>query len=160
MAKTNTSLKIHGKVQTSFTETDSSVASGAPPGSVFGPVKKFRPVVCRSVEKETSLHGSLMEAIQTGRGRDGLRKVGRIRFGGWIHGWMDGKQNIVCVFFFCQINTPGPSGTKKALPAEEENERSALLAAIRAQSSCGRLRKVKRPRSHPCDSMHPCMLEF
>lgn len=43
--------------------------------TVFGPVKKFRPVVCRSVEKETSLHGSLMEAIQSGRGKDGLKKV-------------------------------------------------------------------------------------
>lgn len=43
--------------------------------TVFGPVKKFRPVVCRSVEKETSLHSSLMEAIQSGRGKDGLKKV-------------------------------------------------------------------------------------
>lgn len=85
-AKTNTSLRIHGKAQTeTFTETDGSVTSGALPVSVFGPVKKFRPVVCKSVEKETSLHSSLMEAIQTGRGRDGLRKVGRI--GGSMHGW-------------------------------------------------------------------------
>lgn len=56
------------------------------------------------------------------------------------------------VFSFCQINTPGPSHTRKTLHVEEENERSALLAAIRAQSNCGRLRKVKRPQSHPCDS--------
>lgn len=96
MAKTNTSLKIHGKVQTSFTETDSSVASGALPGSVFGPVKKFRPVVCRSVEKETSLHGSLMEAIQTGRGRDGLRKVGRMHL---VDTWMDGWKTKHCLRF-------------------------------------------------------------
>lgn len=85
MAKTNTSLIIHGKAQTLFTETDSSVTSGALPVSVFGPVKKFRPVVCRSVEKEMSLHSSLMEAIQTGRGRDGLRKVGQIA--GNMNGW-------------------------------------------------------------------------
>lgn len=32
---------------------------------------------------------------------------------------------------------------KKASEVEEENERSALLAAIRAQSSFGRLKKVK-----------------
>lgn len=82
----NTSLIIPGKAQTSFTETDGSVSSGALPVSVFGPVKKFRPVVCRSVDKETSLHSSLMEAIQTGRGRDGLRKVGR------IGGYGDGRQ--------------------------------------------------------------------
>lgn len=74
--KTNTSVMIHTKAQTPFTETDSSVISGALPVSVFGPVKKFRPVVCRSVEKDTSLHSSLMEAIQTSRGRDGLKKVG------------------------------------------------------------------------------------
>ncbi|CAG12924.1 unnamed protein product, partial [Tetraodon nigroviridis] len=112
---TNSSLRIHGKVQTSLTETDGSVTSGDLPVSVFGPVKKFRPVVCRSVEKESSLHSSLMEAIQTGRGRDGLRK----------------------------INTLGPSHVKKMLHVEEENERSALLAAIRAQSNCGMLRKTK-----------------
>ena len=45
------------------------------PVTVFGPVKKFRPVKCRSVEKEKSLHSSLMEAIQTGGGRDRLKKV-------------------------------------------------------------------------------------
>lgn len=50
------------------------------------------------------------------------------------------------------MNTPGLGPTKKTLHVEEENERSALLGAIRAQSSCGRLRKVKRPQSHPCDS--------
>lgn len=78
-AKTKNSLTINGKSQTSVTETDGSdVTSAAPPASVFGPVKKFRPVVCRSVEKETSLHSNLMEAIQNGRGRDGLKKVGRI----------------------------------------------------------------------------------
>lgn len=73
------------KTNTLFTETDSSVTAGALPVSVFGPVKKFRPVVCRSVEKETSLHSSLMEAIRTSRGRDGLRKVGRIA--GYMDGW-------------------------------------------------------------------------
>lgn len=84
MDNTSTSLTLHGKAQTSFTEID-GVTSGALPVSVFGPVKKFRPVVCRSVEKETSLHSSLMDAIQAGRGRDGLRKVGRI--GGYMDGW-------------------------------------------------------------------------
>lgn len=67
---------INGKAQTSPTEADGSVISGALPVSVFGPVKKFRPVVCRSVEKDMSLHSNLMEAIQTGGGRDGLKKVG------------------------------------------------------------------------------------
>eukprot|EP00066_Takifugu_rubripes_P014483 XP_011603749.1 PREDICTED: protein cordon-bleu isoform X3 [Takifugu rubripes] len=113
--KTNTSLMIHGKAQTPITETDSGVISGALPVSVFGPVKKFRPVVCRSVEKDTSLHSSLMEAIQTSRGKDGLKK----------------------------IQTPGSGHMKKMQHVEEESERSALLAAIRAQSNFGRLRKTK-----------------
>lgn len=43
--------------------------------SPFGPVKKFKPVVTKSVEKETTLHSSLMEAIQSGEGMDRLRKV-------------------------------------------------------------------------------------
>ncbi|XP_039973035.1 protein cordon-bleu isoform X3 [Xiphias gladius] len=85
------------------------------PVTVFGPVKKFRPVICRSVEKETSLHSSLMEAIQTGGGRDRLKK----------------------------ISTSGPGSIKKASYVEEDNERSALLVAIRAQSNSGGLRKTK-----------------
>lgn len=43
--------------------------------SPFGPVKKFKPVVPKSMEKETSLHSSLMEAIQSGEGMERLRKV-------------------------------------------------------------------------------------
>lgn len=68
----------------------------------------------------------------------------------WTHGGMDArkdrKHNIVCAF--CQIQNPGSSHMKKMQPVEEENERCALLAAIRAQSNYGRLRKVKRPQSH------------
>lgn len=63
------------KPQPSVTVSDSGVTPGPPPVTVFGPVKKFRPVICRSVEKETSLHSSLMDAIQTGGGRDRLKKV-------------------------------------------------------------------------------------
>ncbi|KAK3571800.1 hypothetical protein QTP86_018677 [Hemibagrus guttatus] len=43
--------------------------------SPFGPVKKFKPVVPKTVEKETSLHSSLMEAIQSGHGIERLRKT-------------------------------------------------------------------------------------
>lgn len=83
--------------------------------TVFGPVKKFKPVICRSVEKETSLHSSLMEAIQTGGGRERLKK----------------------------ISASGVSSMNKPSYADDENERSALMAAIRAQGSSGRLRKTK-----------------
>lgn len=43
--------------------------------TLFGPVKKFKPVMLKTVEKETSLHSSLMEAIQSGEGIDRLKKV-------------------------------------------------------------------------------------
>ncbi|KAM9805874.1 protein cordon-bleu isoform X2 [Syngnathus typhle] len=93
--------------------SDSDVLPGAPPGNVFGPVKKFKPVVCRSVEKETCLHSNLMEAIQAGGGKDRLRK----------------------------ISSSDARSAKEASP--DENERAALLSAIRAQSNTGRLRKTK-----------------
>uniref|UniRef100_A0A1A8KZA8 Cordon-bleu homolog n=1 Tax=Nothobranchius pienaari TaxID=704102 RepID=A0A1A8KZA8_9TELE len=92
--------------------SNSDVAPGPGPVTVFGPIKKFKPVVCRSVEKETSLHSSLMEAIQTGGGRDRLKKI-----------------------------SSGPCNQGKVTYVEEENERSALLAAIRAQN-ISRLKKT------------------
>lgn len=63
------------KSQLPETVSDSSVTPGSPAVTVFGPIKKFRPVIHKSVEKETSLHSSLMEAIQTGGGKDRLKKV-------------------------------------------------------------------------------------
>nr|XP_015804631.1 protein cordon-bleu isoform X1 [Nothobranchius furzeri] len=92
--------------------SNSYVAPGPGPVTVFGPIKKFRPVICRSVEKETSLHSSLMEAIQTGGGRDRLKKI-----------------------------SSGPCNQDKVTYVDEENERSALLAAIRAQN-ISRLKKT------------------
>ncbi|XP_072317559.1 protein cordon-bleu isoform X2 [Eucyclogobius newberryi] len=86
---------------------------GSPAVTVFGPVKKFRPVICKSVEKESSLHSSLMEAIQSGDGKEKLKK----------------------------ISTSGVN--KKSSHAEEENERSALMAAIRAKGNSRGLRKTK-----------------
>ncbi|XP_051922372.1 protein cordon-bleu isoform X2 [Hippocampus zosterae] len=93
--------------------SDSAVIPGPPPVNIFGPVKKFKPVVCRTIEKDTSLHSHLMEAIQAGGVKDRLRK----------------------------ISSSGARSMKEAF--SDENERSALLAAIRAQSSTARLRKIK-----------------
>ncbi|XP_041649191.1 protein cordon-bleu isoform X2 [Cheilinus undulatus] len=115
MMKTTNPLTPDVKPQPSETVTDSAAAPLPPSLTLFGPVKKFKPVICRSVEKETTLHSSLMEAIQTGGGRERLKK----------------------------ITTSSQSATKKASYAEEENERSALLAAIRASSNSGRLKKTK-----------------
>uniref|UniRef100_A0A3B5B587 Cordon-bleu WH2 repeat protein n=1 Tax=Stegastes partitus TaxID=144197 RepID=A0A3B5B587_9TELE len=70
---TATPLTTNGKPQPSVTVTDSAVTP--PAVTVFGPIAKFKPVIYRSVEKETSLHSNLMEAIQTGGGRDRLKKV-------------------------------------------------------------------------------------
>ncbi|XP_028984507.1 protein cordon-bleu isoform X2 [Betta splendens] len=113
MTQTDTTPASDVKPLPSVTEPDS--AAIPPPVTVFGPIKKFRPVICGPIAKETSLHSSLMEAIQTGHGRDGLKK----------------------------ISNSGPSHTKKASYVEEQNERSALMSAIRAQSNTGRLRKTK-----------------
>lgn len=83
MLKVDTRPTPDAKPQPSVTVVDSGVTPApatatapVPPSmTLFGPVKKFRPVICKSVEKETSLHTSLMEAIQTGGGRDRLKKV-------------------------------------------------------------------------------------
>ncbi|KAM7420393.1 hypothetical protein PAMA_014894 [Pampus argenteus] len=115
MTKAATHMTPDAKSETSVTMSDSGLVPGPPPVTVFGPVKTFRPVICKSVEKETSLHSSLMEAIQTGGGKDRLKKIA----------------------------ASSPSNLKKASYAGEENEKSALLAAIRAQSSSRKLRKTK-----------------
>ncbi|XP_047454276.1 protein cordon-bleu isoform X2 [Mugil cephalus] len=101
------------KTLPSVNVSNTGVIPEPPALTVFGPVKKFKPVISKSVDKETSLHSSLMEAIQTGAGREKLKKV----------------------------SVPG--NQKKVSHVEEENERSALLAAIRAQSSGSKLRKTK-----------------
>lgn len=51
-------------------ELDGSVQT-----NIFGPKKKFKPVIQKPVPKDTSLHSALMEAIQTGGGKEKLRKV-------------------------------------------------------------------------------------
>ncbi|XP_074510347.1 protein cordon-bleu isoform X3 [Sebastes fasciatus] len=115
VTKAATRLSPDAKPQPSITVSDGGVPPGPPPVTVFGPVKKFKPVISKSVEKDSSLHSSLMEAIQTGGARDRLKK----------------------------ITTSGLSSMKEASYVEEETERSALLAAIRAKSSSGKLRKTK-----------------
>ncbi|XP_030606181.1 protein cordon-bleu isoform X3 [Archocentrus centrarchus] len=113
------------KSQPTVTVLDSGVTLGSPAVTVFGPVKKFRPVIHRSVEEETSLHSSLMEAIQTGGGKDRLKKI--------------------------STSTSGPSSLKKGPYVEEENERSALLVAIRAQNNTSRLKKISSVAAHELD---------
>lgn len=54
------------------------------------------------------------------------------------------------------MTTPGPSSMKTASYVEEENERSALLAAIRATTTSGRLRKVKLSLGY-VHNITPCL---
>ncbi|RXM99402.1 Protein cordon-bleu [Acipenser ruthenus] len=42
---------------------------------IFGPIKKFKPVALKPVQKDTSLHSLLMESIQGSEGKEKLRKV-------------------------------------------------------------------------------------
>ncbi|XP_068041068.1 protein cordon-bleu-like [Anomalospiza imberbis] len=83
--------------------------------NIFGPKKKFKPVIQKPVPKDTSLHSALMEAIQTGGGKEKLRKVS--------NGALNGNHG-------------------KPSYAEPENERSALLAAIRGYSGTSKLKKI------------------
>ncbi|KAM4794487.1 protein cordon-bleu isoform 6-T8 [Cyanocitta cristata] len=83
--------------------------------NIFGPKKKFKPVVQKPVPKDTSLHSALMEAIQTGGGKEKLRKVSNSALNG---------------------------NHRKPSYADPENERSALLAAIRGHSGTSKLKKI------------------
>ncbi|XP_041104409.1 protein cordon-bleu-like isoform X2 [Polyodon spathula] len=82
---------------------------------IFGPVKKFKPVALKPIQKDNSLHSLLMESIQGSEGKEKLRKTS------------DATSNDT---------------RKKPLFVEEENERSALLSAIRSHSGISRLRKT------------------
>ncbi|XP_072009268.1 protein cordon-bleu isoform X2 [Engystomops pustulosus] len=81
--------------------------------NIFGPKTKFRPVVQKPTQKDTSLHSALMGAIQSGEGKERLRKI---------------------------QSSPTDGGDRKF--SEPENERSALLSAIRAHDGISRLKKV------------------
>nr|XP_060637493.1 protein cordon-bleu isoform X1 [Anolis sagrei ordinatus] len=94
---------------------------------VFGPKKKFKPVIQKPVPKDMSLHSALMEAIQTSGGRDKLRKS----------------------------SPSARSGTqKKPSFTEPENERSSLLAAIREHNGISGLRKTSSSASEELQSFH------
>ncbi|CAN2389586.1 hypothetical protein PRIEUP_LOCUS6514, partial [Pristimantis euphronides] len=86
--------------------------------NVFGTKARFRPVVQRPMQKDNSLHSTLMGAIQSGEGKEKLRKI---------------------------QSSPTDGGKEKF--AEPENERSALLSAIRAHNGISRLKKVSSAAS-------------
>ncbi|XP_008847484.1 protein cordon-bleu isoform X2 [Nannospalax galili] len=102
---------------------------GTLPPSIFGPKKKFKPVVQRPAPKDTSLHSALMEAIQSSGGKDKLRRV-----------------NMTAE----HISEGRP---KKPSYMEAESERSALLAAIRGHNGTKSLRKVSSLASEELQSL-------
>ncbi|XP_074681412.1 protein cordon-bleu isoform X3 [Strix aluco] len=101
--------------------------------NIFGPKKKFKPVVQKPVPKDTSLHSALMEAIQTGGGKEKLRKVSDSALNG---------------------------SHRKPSYAEPENERSALLAAIRGHSGTSKLKKISSLASKELQSFRNAELSL
>ncbi|XP_064299378.1 protein cordon-bleu isoform X9 [Phalacrocorax carbo] len=111
-----------------ITELDVNVQT-----NIFGPKKKFKPVVQKPIPKDTSLHSALMEAIQTGGGKEKLRKVSDSALNG---------------------------NHRKPVYAEPENERSALLAAIRGHSGTSKLKKVSSLASEELQSFRNAELSL
>ncbi|XP_041524957.1 protein cordon-bleu isoform X2 [Microtus oregoni] len=111
--------------------TDVQDTEDAPSSSIFGPKKKFKPVVQRPVPKDTSLHSALMEAIHSSGGRDKLRKT---------------------------AEHTSEERPKKPSYMETESERSALLAAIRGHSGTLSLRKVSSLASEELQSFRDAAL--
>ncbi|NWS41497.1 COBL protein, partial [Probosciger aterrimus] len=101
--------------------------------SIFGPKKKFKPVIQKPVPKDTSLHSALMEAIQTAGGKEKLRKVS------------DSALN---------------DNHSKPSYVEPENERSALLAAIRGHSGTSKLKKISSLASEELQSFRNAELSL
>ncbi|XP_009882095.1 PREDICTED: protein cordon-bleu [Charadrius vociferus] len=101
--------------------------------NIFGPKKKFKPVIQKPVPKDTSLHSALMEAIQTGGGKEKLRKVSNSALNG---------------------------NHRKPSYAEPENERSALLAAIRGHSGTSKLKKISSLASEELQSFRNAELSL
>ncbi|NXS67589.1 COBL protein, partial [Pandion haliaetus] len=101
--------------------------------NIFGPKKKFKPVIQKPIPKDTSLHSALMEAIQAGGGKEKLRKVSDSALNG---------------------------SHRKPSYAEPENERSALLAAIRGHSGISKLKKISSLASEELQSFRKAELSL
>ncbi|XP_038615977.1 protein cordon-bleu isoform X2 [Tachyglossus aculeatus] len=118
-------MKVEEKLDASSADTltESEIPLST---SIFGPKKKFKPIIQKPAPKDTSLHSALMEAIQSGGGKDKLRKTAE----------------------------PIPDGSlKKPFYLEPESERSALLAAIRGHSGASRLKKVSSSASEELQNL-------
>ncbi|PNI43718.1 COBL isoform 8, partial [Pan troglodytes] len=118
---TESHILLEREEKPSVFSTDGNETDSIWPPSIFGPKKKFKPVVQRPVPKDTSLHSALMEAIHSAGGKDRLRKT---------------------------AEHTGEGRPAKLSYTEAEGERSALLAAIRRHSGTCSLRKaLSAPRT-------------
>ncbi|XP_075413431.1 protein cordon-bleu [Tenrec ecaudatus] len=99
--------------------------------SIFGPKKKFKPIIQRPAPKDMSLHSALMEAIHSAGGKGKLRKT---------------------------AEHSSERGSKKPSYSEAESERSALLAAIRGHSGACSLKKVSSFASEELQSLRDAQL--
>ncbi|XP_038653679.1 protein cordon-bleu isoform X2 [Scyliorhinus canicula] len=86
-----------------------------PNTNMFGPVKKFKPIIQKPIQKDECLHSSLMDAIQSGQNKERLKKIS---------------------------DTVRNDNLKKTSLTATENEHSALLASIRAHSGISKLKKI------------------
>ncbi|XP_062944320.1 protein cordon-bleu isoform X4 [Cynocephalus volans] len=111
--------------------TDVHETDGTLPPNIFGPKKKFKPIVQRPPPKDTSLHSALMEAIHSAGGKDSLRKTSEHAL---------------------------EAGPKKLSYTESGSERSALLAAIRGHSGACGLKKVSSSASEELQSFRDAVL--
>ncbi|XP_018413295.1 PREDICTED: protein cordon-bleu [Nanorana parkeri] len=120
-----TTVKIVEKENKSEVDSIPSTVIDEPDSNnFFGPKAKFRPVVQKPVQKDGSLHSTLMGAIQSGEGKEKLKKIQSSP--------TDGEERKLC---------------------EPENERSALLSAIRAHNGDSRLKKVSSAASNELQSL-------
>ncbi|KAG9345060.1 hypothetical protein JZ751_009601 [Albula glossodonta] len=133
----------------------------------FGPVKKFRPVVLKTVQKETTLHSCLMEAIQMGEGKERLKKV-QSEAASELERCRKTEQQTSTLsedipsppFYapppppFSPPPPPAPPPPSSARPkpvfalkaaGNPEQAREAMLEAIRSGSGAERLKKVPVP---------------
>uniref|UniRef100_A0A8C7MMV3 Cordon-bleu WH2 repeat protein n=1 Tax=Oncorhynchus kisutch TaxID=8019 RepID=A0A8C7MMV3_ONCKI len=138
--------------------------------SLYGPVKKFKPVIMKSVQVDTSLHTTLMSAIQCGDGKERLRKT--ISQAAEELDKFRKTEEDVCDAFpampppppFLPPPPPPPSMLPPPPPAPPSTQpkptmvgeplgagrnpalaRDAMLEAIRSGSAADRLKKVNAP---------------
>ncbi|XP_032100088.1 protein cordon-bleu isoform X6 [Sapajus apella] len=128
---TESRILLEREEKPSVISTDGNETDSIWPPTIFGPKKKFKPVVQRPVPKDTSLHSALMEAIHSAGGKDSLRKT-------------------------AEHTTEGRP--VKLSYMEAEGERSALLAAIRGHSGTCGLRKVSSSASEELRSFRDAAL--